>query len=154
MTLPDGDPDLEHLFELLRMLPGPGEDRPFWAAVQAHAQGQDPESATEVNYVFEKMAGIWLITQEPSPSSIAYLAKYLLFFFSSDDPEQWKTLNHVTVHDFSLNRDDTGRWWAKDLCETAWALYVRYSPMYQDEERFRLKWQFEKSWLEWLPPRD
>ena len=57
---PANDPDLAHLLDLLAMLPGPSEDREFWAAVQNHGRGQ-PEPVTEnLKYVYEKMASIWL----------------------------------------------------------------------------------------------
>jgi len=147
---PDTDPDLAHLIDLLAMLPGPTEDREFWNAVQAQTWPATP--GTELEYIYEKMAAIWRVTRNRDPQTISYLAKYLLFFFSGDKPRLWKILNRVTSWDFSLRDDDAGRWWAQDVCDTAWALYVRYS--HDGDDRWQEKWRYQDSWLEWLPNSD
>jgi hypothetical protein len=150
---PAQDPDLAHLLDLLAMLPGPTEDREFWAAVQNHGRGH-PEPVTQnLNYVYEKMAHIWLMLQEPAPSRVSYLARYMLYFFSGDDPDLWKVLNRVTSHFFSLDDDSTDRWWAADVCRTAWALYVRYGPASADDQ-WKDRWRFQRDWTEWLPERE
>jgi hypothetical protein len=141
------DPDLTHLFELLRMLPGPRENQEFWTAVQHQAVGND----THLGYVFEKMTSIWRTFQEPSPERINHLARYLLFFFAGENPELWQILNTLFHDGLSLRNDEPGRWWASDVCETAWTLYVRYHQ--PADGQWALKWQYEKSWHEWMPPR-
>jgi hypothetical protein len=142
---PAADPDLAHLFDLLAMLPGPIENRAFWDAVQAFVLREPEPPAGYPTYVYEKMANIWDVIQDPSPQRIAYLAKYLMFFFSGDHPEIWKVLNPVVIPGFG--EVDPGRRWATDVCETAWTLYVRYSA----NDQWRAKWQFHDDWREWLP---
>ncbi len=152
------DPDVAHLFDLLAVLPGPTEDRKFWAAVQANALASRPAleetespGKDELDYVYEKMSNVWRVVRDQSPTAITYLAKYLLFFFSGNSPRLWRILNRVTVAEFSLNSDDGGRWWAEDVCRTAWALFVRYAKY--DDDRWVDKWRYQESWLEWLPSR-
>lgn len=60
---PNDDPDINHLFELLSMLPGPTENRDFWTEVQHRAVGPD----TNLGYVYEKMTSIWRMVRSPSP---------------------------------------------------------------------------------------
>ena len=110
MTTLAGDPDLEHLLQLLSMLPGPAEDIPFWASIRARVVGPDPEWPDRVDYAFQKMQGVWNVIQDPSPTRVMGLAEYMLVFFSGDDPELWKLLNRVTNRFFSLKYDDAGRW--------------------------------------------
>jgi hypothetical protein len=146
----DDDPDLQHLFDLLRMLPGPTEDREFWTEVQHHTL---PD--TQLGYVYEKMTLIPRTVLDPSPGHISDLAKYLLIFFSGDCPELWDILGCIAP-DFDLRHDQAGRLWANDLCETAWTLYVRYWPNWgasRPDEHWAVKWRYKSSWLEWLPPK-
>lgn len=151
-TLISDDPDLDHLLDLLSMLPGPKEHPDFWAAVQAEGHpSAAPGSPEAVSYVFEKMAGITLLLREPTPMRIEHLAKYLLFFFSAGKPAMHELLNAVTHTESSWGQDDTGRWWAEDVTRTAWTLYVRYH-QYGDDQ-WKEKWHFERDWTEWLPDR-
>jgi hypothetical protein len=85
------DPDLAHLFELLRMLPGPHDDPGFWTSVQHQVVG----SNTSLGYVFEKLSAIWRTVLDPSPGNIEDLARYILFFFAGENPAMWKILNRV-----------------------------------------------------------
>jgi hypothetical protein len=146
MTSAAADPDVRHLLELLSMLPGP-EDREFWTAVQHQAL---PD--TDLGYVYEKMSGIWRVIQDPSRQNIIHLARYLMFFFAGDNPELWKILNHIFHDQLSLRNDEAGRWWAADVCKTAWTLYVRY--LHLGDERWKARWRYEDTWLEWMPPPD
>ena len=54
------DSDLAHLFELLRMLPGPGDNSAFWGEVAAQVN-----HGTSVNYLFQKLVNIWRAYNEP-----------------------------------------------------------------------------------------
>jgi hypothetical protein len=142
-----GDPDLNHLYELLRMLPGPREHPEFWTAVQHQYLGED----TALKYVYEKMTLIPRTAKDPTPQHISDLARYLLAFFAGDNPELWDILSGVGEGGVSPRHDTIGRWWAEDLCQTAWTLYVRYSrPAGND---WLEKWQYQKSYQDWLPPR-
>jgi hypothetical protein len=100
------DSDLTHLFELLRMLPGPRENPEFWTAVQQRSVG----SSTELGYVFQKLAAIWRTLQEPTPENIGYLVRYLLFFFAGDDLVLWKLLNTVFGSELTMSRGGGGQW--------------------------------------------
>lgn len=135
MPLAADDPDLAHLFELLRMLPGPAENREFWTAV--HPSGD----ASRLSYVYEKMSVIGQVAKDPSPQNVEYLARYLLYFFAGERPRLWKTLNTVFDNDLTMTADEPGRWWAEDTCRTAWALYIRYRqrPRYDGWAR---QWEF------------
>ena len=107
MPTASSDPDLNHLFELLRMLPGPAEAPEFWTDIQHQF------IKTELGYVFEKMTSIWHVVQDPSPGNIAYLAKYLMMFFGGDNPELWKILNGIFQSQIDLRHDHPGRWWRR-----------------------------------------
>jgi hypothetical protein len=65
----------------------------------------------------------------------------------------WKLLNAVVRGEITMRNDEPGRWWASDLCDTAWTLYVRYRRRSGDGQ-WALKWQWEEVWRELLPPRD
>lgn len=146
------DPDLDHLLDLLSMLPGPKENPDFWGAVQAEGlPNAAPDTRDAVSYVFEKMSGITRLIDKPTPLRIENLSKYLLFFFSAGKPEIHKVLNAITPTESSWGQDDTGRWWAEDITRTAWTLYVRYH-QYGDD-RWKEKWHFDQTWLDWLPDR-
>jgi hypothetical protein len=140
------DPDLAHLFELLRMLPGPRENPEFWTAVQNQSL-----RGTQLGYVFEKMSSIWRTVQKPAPDNVEHLARYLLLFFGGDKPQLWSILNIVAHNRLTISHDKVGRWWAEDVCRTAWALYVRYNQI--ADPHWSLKWRYEDSWLEWLKDR-
>ena len=148
MTAPQDDHDLKHLFKLIRMLPGPVENREFWTAIQGQVIGQD----TGLDYVYEKMTLISRVLRDPTRAHISDLSRYLLFFFGGNNPELWRILNHIFHDGLTIRHDEAGRYWAKDICETAWTLYVRYS--YPTDDEWELKWQYKQDWLEWLPPRD
>lgn len=143
MPATSDDPDLAHLFELLRMLPGPRENPKFWAAVADHTG----DGGTSVGYVFEKLSLIWRAVRDPTPAHIRDLARYLLYFFAGDNPELWKILNTVTRNQLTMPRDETGRWWAEDVSRTAWTLYVRYNQAAGDQ--WTRKWEYRESWEEW-----
>jgi hypothetical protein len=144
MSIADDDSDFTHLCDLLRMLPGPRESSTFWAEIAEYTA-----TGTEVRYVFEKLSSIPRAVQEPTPAHIEYLARYLLFFFAGDKPALWRTLNAVTNDTVSVTNDDVGRWWAEDVCRTAWALYVRYNQTV--DTQWLGKWQFHTTLDEWLP---
>jgi hypothetical protein len=142
------DPDLHHLFQLLRMLPGPRDHPEFWTAVQDQYLGFG--SDTKPGYVFEKLSTIWRVAQDPSPENISYLARYLLVFFAGDNPDLWDLLSAVTRGEISLRHDHAGRWWASDVCETAWTLYVRYNSPPGVE--WLEKWRYGRDWRELQRP--
>lgn len=146
-----GDPDIEHLIDLLRMLPGPKDNPKFWAGIGSEGRSIEP-SGKNLDYVFEKMTHLSRFLDDPTPKRLVHLCVYLLHFFSGDRPDLWKILNDVTPSESRWGHDDTGRWWAEDLTHTAWSLIVRYCD-YGDES-WRNRWYYERSWLEWLPPRD
>src|ERR1700722_1566198 len=92
---PATDPDFAHLLDLLAMLPGPTEDRAFWAAVWPRGQAPDHPLAENTDYVFEKMSAIPITLAEPTPQHVAHLTMYLLIFFAVPDPELWRLLDRV-----------------------------------------------------------
>ena len=142
------DPDLIHLFDLLRLLPGPVENPEFWAAVRGVGQRLEP-TEENLRYVFEKMARIKLLLDEPTPFRVVSLCEYLLFFFGVDNPDLRKVLRTAPSR---LNLDyeyDTGGWWADDIKHTAWKLWVRYHDF--GDEEWKAKWQYDRAWTEWLP---
>jgi hypothetical protein len=128
------DSDLAHLFELLRMLPGPADNSAFWEEVAAQVN-----HGTSVGYLFQKLVNIWRAYNEPTPGNVEYLARYLLFFFAGDNSELWKALNTVARDTVTMTGDDVGRWWAQDVTRTAWSLYVRYNQGVNDH--WPLKWK-------------
>jgi hypothetical protein len=111
------------------------------------------DSDTSLGHVFQKLSGIWRTVQDPSPNNIEDLAEYLLFFFAGENPAMWKLLNAVVRGEITTRNDEPGRWWASDLCDTAWTLYVRCRRRSGDGQ-WALKWQWEEVWRELLPPRD
>jgi hypothetical protein len=88
---------------------------------------------------------------DPTPDNISDLAEYLMLFFGGDSPELWDSLGCVAP-ELGLRDDEIGRWWANDVCETAWTLYVRYRQTYGPDEHWAVKWRYKRDWLEWLPP--
>jgi hypothetical protein len=82
------NPDLAHLFALLRMLPGPKDSPEFWIAVQNRSVPADGAP----RYIFSKLTLIPRTAQEPLAENVSDLARYLLLFFGADDPELWEML--------------------------------------------------------------
>lgn len=154
---PANDPDVTHMLDLLSILPGPAENPAFWAGVQAAAKDHEltPENLEpthrNLDYVFPKMSGLTFFLRDPKPATLTYLCKYLLWFFSGDRPEVWKVLNGLAMDESRWGHDDSGRWWAEDLTRVTWVLYVRYRR--DGDDRWRDKWSFDKTWLQWLPDR-
>lgn len=87
------DLDLDHLFELLRMLPGPAENREFWEEVAAHVN-----YGTQVSYIFQKLVSIGRAYRDRDSQHVEHLARYLLFFFAGNNPDLWKVLNTAAPH--------------------------------------------------------
>lgn len=146
-----GDLDVEHLIDLLRMLPGPKENPRFWAGVGTEGRSLEP-TGRNLDYVFEKMTHLSRFLQDPTPRRLVHLCDYLLHFFSGERPALWKVLNDITPTESSWGHDDTGRWWAEDVTRTAWLLVVRYRDY--GDETWQAMWRYEHNWLEWRPPRE
>jgi hypothetical protein len=148
---PADDSDFAHLLDLVRMLPGPTDAPDFWAAVQNLGHPGTGRDTQPANYVFKRLTAITFVNRQPTPGMITRLCESLLFFFSSNNPELWSILNAVTPSESEWGRDNSGRWWADDVTRTAWRLYVRYQSY--GDEGWKQKWEFNRSWYEWLPGR-
>ncbi len=111
------DPDLQHLIDLLDLLPGP-DDRPFW---------EDLPSESRTDHLLEKLVPKISILHksDPLPVEIEDLAKYLMMFFNP---------NNAAMHDYigrqthAVPYELAGQHWLNDLQATCWRLYVRYQP--------------------------
>ena len=110
-----GDPDLRHLADLLDFLPGP-DDPHFWENLPCEPR---------THYVLEKLVPKIPILRDPNPPPVelAYLAKYLMYFFKADTPEM---LDHVGRQTDLPMYELAGHHWLGDLQATCWRLYVRY----------------------------
>ena len=129
LPTPENDPDMHRLINLLAMLPGP-DDITFWNTVDRNGRSAQPgEEETEPighGYLLSKMEAAIanLLKQPPSTSGIVYCCEYLLKFFDGDRPQLWTFLNaYVVGRGFT---DQAGERFARDLCDTAWRLAVRY----------------------------
>jgi hypothetical protein len=135
--LPDlpNDADLEHLLNLLDLLPGP-EDREFWSQV-GNKGYRHPDQVDRVEYIFGNLrAFLGPLQRTPIASFvIPRLAEYLLMFFGEDCPPLWNLLDQ-RLPSIPLPSGMLGQRWANDLCDTAWRLYVRYSA----DGSWREKW--------------
>ena len=139
------DPELKHLFDLLRMLPSPRGNREFYSKIQSRRIGTRDENST---YAIQKISTIWQVIEDPSPQNIVYLARYLMLFFAGENEQLWKNLITIFHGELSLDDDEPGRWWASDVSQTAWKLYVRYIAPHNDD--WIEKWRYQDSWLDYF----
>jgi hypothetical protein len=111
------DPDLQHLIELLDLLPGPDE-RHFW---------EDLPSESRTDYLLEKLVPKISILHksDPLPVEVEDLTKYLMMFFHANDAAMY---DYIGRHTYALPYELAGRHWLGDLQATCWRLYVRYQP--------------------------
>ncbi|GAA0955964.1 hypothetical protein [Actinocorallia libanotica] len=138
------DRNLAHLLDLLSLLPAPKQDPAFWTSLATY-------HGVDVSYVFQKMTLLPRMLTERTPASVAMLCEYLLLFFGKDDARLYAVLKTPTA-DLALGKDyDSGRWWAQDVQQTAWTLWVRYRK--HGDQEWQNGWRATR-WTSWLPVAD
>ncbi|WP_439681567.1 hypothetical protein [Embleya sp. MST-111070] len=118
----DLHPDIEHMLELLAMIPGP-DDIDFWNDVNAGRYTSGPEGGLlDSGYFTGKVRTFlhrYLATGDPVDA--AALAKYLLVFFDYD-ADSLRGAVDFAVGD--APRLVLGPRWIADMTDTAWRVYV------------------------------
>lgn len=116
------DPDHEHLYRLLGMLPDADREH-FWSTLAT-------SNGTSTGYISEKMGhakrfmpGVDLDAGE---FRISYLCQYLIMFFGGNKPTLWRAIGGAVFASGAPEWEGLGQCFADDLTKTAWRLLVRY----------------------------
>lgn len=114
------DPDVTHLHDLLTLL-RPLSDHDFWDFFNDRHSNHEGR----LGWYLEAF-------EDGNPATLALLCRGLLLYFSNSDHAMWLHLGNSHLDLDASDHTEPGRYLAEDICATAWKLYVRYKPRYQD----------------------
>ena len=117
-------PDVEHLLDLIDLLPFNAQD--FWdrlAAAEHPDRDDDNYFVGHMPWIRERLRAMLAGADSLSAHNVERVAQYVLMFFDRDDPAMFEALDRFAGHS-AAQPGRTGRRWVEDVCATAWRLYV------------------------------
>ena len=122
-----GDADLEHLLNLLALLPPP-QDHDFWfklAELNCYHERLDEAAEQIVSNLRQGIVAVATNSTDDATKGDAAkdLASSCLTYFDGEDPGLWQLLDQTVEYPWTPRRA-AGRRWASDVCATAWRLFV------------------------------
>lgn len=120
------DPDVQHLLDLLVMIPG-RDNVLFWNRVNAGQYSGDSENEErfiDAGYAVKKIGQYLPRVLRGDAEATADLASYLIMFFDSDSESMRLAVSAEIGH---LPSNVLGRLWIEDMITTAWQVYVTHA---------------------------